>query len=216
MAPNPGRYLLRVMKIDFKFSSTIKGFMADHEAIRLHEIALEASKLGPCLEIGSYCGKSAYFIGTACKQNHGILYSVDHHRGSEEQQPGEQYFDPDLFDPEVNRINTFRPFWQSLEQADLLESVVPIVASSATAGRMWATPLAMLFIDGGHTLEAAMSDYETWSEKIMPGGFLVIHDIFMDPSQGGQAPRQVYQRALESGLYQALEMVGTLGVLRRL
>lgn len=216
MAPSQGRYLLRVMKIDFKFSTTIKGFMADHEAICLHETALEASKLGPCLEIGSYCGKSAYFIGTACKQTDGILYSVDHHRGSEEQQPGEEYFDTDLFDPELNRINTFRHFWKTLEQAELLESVVPIVASSTAAGRMWATQIAMLFIDGGHTLEAAMGDYETWSKHIMPGGFLVIHDIFMDPSQGGQAPRQVYEKALESGLYKAFDLVGTLGVLRRL
>ena len=199
--------------IDFEFSTTIKGFMADNEAIFLNQIAFEASKLGPCLEIGSYCGKSAYFIGTACRQNNGILYSVDHHTGSEEQQPGQEYFDPDLYDPELERINTFRFFWRNLERASLTETVVPIVASSAVAGRMWSTPLAMLFIDGGHTFEAAMSDYEIWSKHIMAGGFLVIHDIFMEPSQGGQAPRQVYEKALESGIYKPLEMMGTLGSL---
>ncbi|MBF0204231.1 MAG: class I SAM-dependent methyltransferase [Desulfamplus sp.] len=204
------------MTIDFQFSITIKGFMADNEAMRLHEIALEASKLGPCLEIGSYCGKSAYFIGTACRKNQSILYSIDHHTGSEEQQPGEEYFDPELYDSEIKRINTFRFFWNTLERAGLLENVVPIVASSAVVGKMWSTPLAMLFIDGGHSFEAAMNDYEIWSKHIITGGFLVIHDIFMDPSKGGQAPRQIYEKALESGLYQPLEITGTLGILCRL
>ncbi|MBF0260100.1 MAG: class I SAM-dependent methyltransferase [Desulfamplus sp.] len=202
--------------IDFEFSRTIKGFMADNEAVRLHKVSLEVSKLGPCLEIGSYCGKSAYFIGTACRQNHSILYSVDHHTGSEEQQPDQEYFDPELYDPELKRINTFKFFQNTLERAGLADSVVPIVASSEVAGRMWATPIAMLFIDGGHSFEAAMNDYATWSKHIMAGGYLVIHDIFMDPSQGGQAPRQVYEHALESGLYEPLDMTETLGVLRKI
>lgn len=202
--------------IDFEFSSTIKGFMADNEAVRLHDVALEASKFGPCVEIGSYCGKSAYFIGTACKANNAILYSVDHHRGSEEQQPGEEYFDPELYDPELKRINTFKFFWNTIDRAGLMESVVPIVAASEVAGRMWSTPIAMLFIDGGHSFEAAMNDYNVWSKHIVKGGFLVIHDIFMDPSKGGQAPRQVYEKAFESGLYEPLEMTGTLGVLCRI
>ncbi len=201
--------------IDFEFSSTIKGFMADSEAIRLYNVALEASKIGPCLEIGSYCGKSAYFIGTACKVNKSILYSIDHHKGSEEQQPGEEYFDPELYDTELKRINTFKFFLNTLERARLMENVVPIIALSEVAGRMWSTPLAMLFIDGGHSFESAMRDYSIWSKHIIRGGFLVIHDIFMDPSQGGQAPRQVYEKAIESGCYKPLEMTGTLGVLCR-
>ncbi|MBF0301668.1 MAG: class I SAM-dependent methyltransferase [Desulfamplus sp.] len=202
--------------IDFALSNTIKGFMADNEAIRLHNVALEASKLGPCVEIGSYCGKSAYFIGTACKQNNSILYSVDHHTGSEEQQPGEEYFDPELYDLELKRINTFRFFWNTLERTGLIENVVPIVASSEVAGKMWSTPVAMLFIDGGHSFAAAMNDYTIWSKHIIKSGFLVIHDIFMDPSKGGQAPRQVYETALESGLYKPLEMTDTLGVLYKI
>lgn len=216
MAQNQGRYLLKAMMIDFEFSRTIKGFMADEEALRLYEVALEASKSGPCLEIGSYCGKSAYFIGTACKKNCSILYSVDHHTGSEEQQIGEEYFDPDLYDPDLKRVDTFKFFRDTIERAELLESVVPIVATSSVAGKMWSTLLTMLFIDGGHSFEAAMSDYEIWSKHIVPGGFLVIHDIFKDPSQGGQAPRQVYEKAIASGLYQTLEMTGTLGVLQRI
>ncbi|MFH1153409.1 MAG: class I SAM-dependent methyltransferase [Pseudomonadota bacterium] len=201
--------------IDMEACLNIKGFMAEHEARRLFGVAREAAGLGPCLEIGSYCGKSAYIIGMACKEKSGVLFSIDHHQGSEEQQPGQEYFDPDLLDEVRGRVDTFPLFRDTLERFDLLDTVVPIVSGSVTAGRLWQTPLAMVFIDGGHTAEAAFNDYETWARHILPRGFLVIHDIFFDPQQGGQAPRQVYEAALGSGHYEPLDMTGTLGVLKR-
>jgi predicted O-methyltransferase YrrM len=204
------------MTIDFAFASTVKGFMPDHEAGRLYELSLSAAENGPILEIGSYCGKTAYFIGTACREKGSVLFSVDHHRGSEEQQPKEEFFDPELLDTKKNRIDTFPFFRQTLESADLEDTVIPVVADSETAGRMWATPLSMVFIDGGHSFEAAMADYETWQRHILKGGLLVIHDIFFDPQEGGQAPRQVYESALASNLYEPFDMTGSLGALRRL
>jgi len=194
----------------------VKGFLPEEEGMRLYELAKEASRLGPCLEIGSYCGKSAVYIGTACKENGSILFSVDHHRGSEEHQPGEAYHDRDLFDQEKGVMDSFKAFRKTIEDADLGDTVVPIVATSALVARCWATPLAMVFIDGGHSLEAAMADYSSWASKVMPGGFLVIHDIFPDPTKGGQAPYTIYKLALASGLYEELPMVSALGVLRRL
>ena len=204
------------MKIDFAFASEIKGFMPDHEAARLYEISLDAAEKGPVLEIGSYCGKSAYLIGTACREKQSVLFSVDHHRGSEEQQPKEEFFDPDLLDTKNNRIDTFPFFRQTLERAGLEDTVIPVVADSKTAGRMWATPLSMVFIDGGHSFEAAFADYRIWQDHIMKGGLLVIHDIFFNPREGGQAPRKIYEAALASNLYEPLDMTGTLGALRRL
>jgi len=203
------------MGIDIEFAATIKGFMADEEAVKLYETALIAAELGPCLEIGSYCGKSAYFLGTACKEREGILFSIDHHRGSEEQQPGEEYFDPDLFDKTLGRINTFNLFQDTLERAGLGDSVVPIVAASSVAGRLWSTPLSLLFIDGGHSFEAASNDFRLWMPHIVKHGFLVIHDIFFDPAEGGQAPRQIYEMALASGKFELISITSTLGVLKR-
>ena len=203
------------MTIDFEILTAIKGFMADDEALRLHDTALEAAGMGPCLEIGSYCGKSAYILGSACRERDGVLFSVDHHRGSEEQQPGEEYFDPDLFDEKAGKIDTFRLFRTTLERTGLENTVVPMVSASRTAGRFWTTPLAMVFIDGGHSFEAAHGDYLTWAPHILPGGFLVIHDIFFNPEEGGQPPRQVYEIALASGDFDALPMTGTLGVLQK-
>nr|WP_299976546.1 class I SAM-dependent methyltransferase [Desulfobacula sp.] len=203
------------MKIDFDVWDNIKGFMDDDEAKRLYSIALKAAVNGPVLEIGSYCGKSAYIIGSACKEKDSILFSIDHHKGSEEQQPGEEYFDPDLFDLKLSRVNTFPFFRETISRTFLENTVVPIVATSTTAGKMWKTPVSMLFIDGGHSFEEAHNDYLTWACHIKTNGFLVIHDIFRDPEKGGQAPCRVYEIALESGRYEALEMTKTLGVLKR-
>lgn len=204
-----------MMTIDFDFWRSIKGFMDEEEAIRLYSLSLQAAETGPVLEIGSYCGKSAYIIGSAAKEKHSILYSVDHHRGSEEQQPGEAYFDPDLFDPKSKTVNTFPFFRKILDQAGLEDTVIPIVAASKAAGKMWQTPLSLVFIDGGHSFEAAYADYLTWACHLRSNGFLVIHDIFFDPEKGGEAPRKVYEAALSSDDYEALEMTNTLGVLKR-
>ena len=203
------------MEVDKKILDEVKGFLDAQEGMSLYELALEASKMGPCLEIGSYCGKSTIYIGLACKKNNGILFSIDHHRGSEEQQPGESYFDPDLFDPETNRIDTFKAFRRTIELAGLEDTVVPIVCRSEVAARLWATPLGLVFIDGGHSYEAAYTDYNAWTGHIVPGGYLLIHDIFKDPEQGGQAPYHVYKLAVASGLFKELPMIDTLGVLKR-
>jgi len=192
-----------------------KGFLDPMEGQRLYDVALKASQRGPCLEIGSYCGKSALYLGSACRQNGQVLFSIDHHRGSEEQQPDEEYFDPDLFDARQGQIDTLPFLRRTLAQADLEDTVVPLVCSSTIAAKSWATPLALVFIDGGHAFETAWQDYTNWAGHILAGGYLLIHDIFKDPSQGGQAPYDVYKRVLATDLFDELAMTGTLGVLCR-
>ena len=204
------------MDIDKDLIVKTKGFLDEEEGRCLYEIALEASQLGPCLEIGSYCGKSALYLAAACRKNNGVLFSIDHHRGSEEQQPGEEYFDPELFDPESGCVDTFKAFRATIESGGLEHTVVPIVSRSEVAARLWATPLSLVFIDGGHSMEAACTDYDVWHVHLRRGGFLLIHDIFTDPSQGGQAPYHIYKLALESGFFEQIKMVKTLGVLKRI
>lgn len=195
---------------------SVKGFMDQEEGNRLYKITLEASKKGPCLEIGSYCGKSAIYLGSACKENGSVLFSMDHHRGSEEQQKGEEYFDPDLYDTILGCVDTFKIFRSTIEKWGLTDTLVPLVCKSEVAARTWATPLSLVFIDGGHSFEAAFNDYNCWSRHIIPGGYLLIHDIFKEPEQGGQAPYHVYQYAVASGLYKPLSMTKSLGVLKKL
>jgi predicted O-methyltransferase YrrM len=203
------------MEIDPKLIDTVKGFLDEEEGRGLYEIALEAGHMGPCLEIGSYCGKSTLYLAAACQKNNAILFSIDHHRGSEEQQPGEAYFDPDLFDPQSGGVDTFKAFRTTIERGGLEATVVPLVSRSEVAARQWATPLSLVFIDGGHSMEAACTDYNAWHPHILTGGFLLIHDIFSNPSQGGQAPYHIYKLAIDSGHFKKVKMVKTLGVLKR-
>ncbi|WP_105104370.1 class I SAM-dependent methyltransferase [Microbulbifer pacificus] len=195
---------------------SVKGFLDPQEGAALHRLAAEASDLGPCLEVGSYCGKSTVYLGSACKLMRNTLFAVDHHRGSEEHQPGEEYHDRDLFDERSQLMDSFRNFRSTMRAADLEEFVVPVVASSAVAARHWNTPLSLVFIDGGHSLQAAMTDYRCWTRHIVPGGYLAIHDIFPDPADGGQAPYEIYKLALASAQFELVEMVKTLGILRRI
>ena len=195
---------------------TVKGFLNSSEGERLYELALAASDLGPCLEVGSYCGKSTVYLGAACRQKNSVLFAVDHHRGSEEHQRGEEYHDTALYDAMREQVDTFRAFRDTLSKADLEQHVVPIVAGSALAARAWTTPLGLVFIDGGHSREAALIDYRSWAPFLRPGGYLAIHDIFPDPADGGQAPYEIYQLALASGLFAQRPQTKTLGVLQRI
>jgi len=204
------------MPLDIDLIRRTKGFLADEEADHLYQAALGAARLGPCLEIGSYCGKSTVCLGTACREAEQVLFAVDHYQGSEEQQPGQEYFDPELFDPVAGRIDTFRFFCNTMVRAGLEHTVVPVACRSDLAARAWATPLALVFIDGGHALETVTADYRAWSPHVMPGGLLVFHDIFPDPSLGGQAPYQVYRQALDSGRFEDHSAVNSLRAIRKL
>lgn len=203
------------MKLPSHFNS-VKGFIDHNEGICLYNYALNSSKKGPILEIGSYCGKSTIYIATAAKKYSGCVYSVDHHTGSEENQVGWEYHDIELFDEETGRINSFPEFMRNLRKANLLDTVVPIVSDSSLVSRYWKIPLSMVFIDGGHTMEAALNDFNNWKDKIIKGGILAIHDVFPNPDDGGRPPYEIYRKALSEKNFKEVEAVKSLRVLEKL
>ena len=190
------------------------GFMPEEEGIALYEAGRRSAARGPLLEIGSYCGKSAIYLGSAAADEGSILYSIDHHRGSEEHQPGEGYHDDRLTDDSGN-VDTLPEFRRTIRDAGLESTVVAIVGKSALVARHWATPLGLVFIDGGHSQEAADGDLDGWSRHVLPGGHLAIHDVFPDPADGGRPPFHIYRRALEGRTFVEEEAVGSLRILRR-
>jgi predicted O-methyltransferase YrrM len=196
------------------------GFMPEAEGLALCETAESYADSGPVLEVGSYCGKSAIYLaaGVRAARSYGIrqqVVTVDHHRGSEEHQPGWEYHDSSLVDPAAGRIDTLPRLRATLAGAGLEDDVVVIVGRSADVARLWRTPLGMLFIDGGHTDIAAQWDYEGWAPWVAIGGALAIHDVFPDPADGGQAPFRIYQRALASGAFTEVRQEGSLRILER-
>jgi predicted O-methyltransferase YrrM len=198
-----------------KVALECKGFLDDDEGMRLYDLGRECAPLGPVIEIGSYCGKSSVYLGSGVREAGGILVCVDHHRGNEEQQPGELYHDADLYDADADRLDSLHTLRKTLREAELEDTVALMVTTSAGAAALFGGEAGMVFIDGGHTHEAANADYEAWSDRVVRGGVLAIHDLFPDPAEGGQAPIEIYRRALSSGTFEELPTTKTLGVLRK-
>jgi MMP 1-O-methyltransferase len=192
-----------------------KGFMPDEEGFALHRAGQQAAAVGPLLEIGSYCGKSAVYLGAAAREGATVLFSVDHHRGSEENQAGWEHHDTEVVDPATGRMDTLPFFRRTIERAGLEDAVVALVGDSPTIAAHWRTPLGLLFIDGGHALDVVLADYEGWSPHVAPSGLLVFHDVFEDPREGGQAPFEVWKRALASGAFTPVSTTGSLRTVRR-
>ena len=191
------------------------GFMPGDEGLALYDAGLDAAAVGPLLEVGTYCGKSAIYLGAAARERGAVLFTVDHHRGSEENQAGWEFHDERLVDPRTGRMDTLPFFRRTMEDAGIEDVVIAVIGSSSTVARSWATPLGLLFIDGGHALDAALADYDGWSPHVAPGGVLVFHDIFEDPAEGGQAPFEVWKHAVASGDFDPVSKTGSLRVLRR-
>ena len=191
------------------------GFMPDEDGMALYQAAVEAAATGPLLEIGSYCGKSAIYLGAAAQKAGTVLFTIDHHRGSEEQQPGWEYHDARLVDPETGLVDTLPWLRRAIASAGLEDVVIAIVGRSEAIAGLWGTPLGLLFLDGSHAEESAQADYAGWAPHVAPEGLLLIHDVFPDPKDGGQAPYHVYQRALRSGAFAEVRAVSSLRVLRR-
>ncbi|HEY1282238.1 MAG TPA: class I SAM-dependent methyltransferase [Acidimicrobiales bacterium] len=195
------------------------GFMPPDEGDALYDAARRAAEAvpgAPFIEVGSYCGRSTVWLGAAARESATVLFAVDHHRGSEENQPGWEWHDAALVDARSGRMDTLPVFRRTIEDAGLEDVVVAVVGPSVLVARYWATPAALVFIDGGHGLEPARSDYEGWARHVAPGGRLAIHDVFPDPADGGRPPyEQIYLPALASGRFEEITVSGSLRVLQR-
>jgi hypothetical protein len=197
-----------------------KGFMPEDEGDALHEAALAAGGAvpgSPWVEVGSYCGRSTIWLGDAARRCGTVVFAVDHHRGSEENQAGWEHHDPDVIDQRVGKMDTLPFFRHAIHDADLEHSVVGVVGRSLLVARHWSTPLGLLFIDGGHGAEPARADFEGWTPHVAIGGTLAIHDVFPDPADGGRPPyEEIYLPALESGRFEPVSATGSLRTLRRI
>jgi predicted O-methyltransferase YrrM len=189
--------------------------MPEVEGMALYEAGLRAGKVGPLLEIGSYCGKSAVYLGASARERNTVLYSVDHHRGSEEHQPGQEFHDPRLLDPDTGAIDTLPHWRRTIAAAGLEDVVIGVVGESAAVARNWGTPLGLLFVDGGHSEEAAQTDLASWASQILPGGLLAIHDVNEEDPAWGKAPAHIFRAALASGEFRELSEERTLRILER-
>ena len=200
----------------FALAEQVRGFMPSDEGHALYDAALHFLGGGVGVEIGTYCGKSTLLLGAAAQQTASVLYTIDHHHGSEEHQPGWEYHDASLVDEVTGLFDTLPTFRRTLDAAGLDDHVVAVVGKSAIAAKAWRSPLQLLFIDGGHSETAATEDFDGWARWVTSGGALVIHDVFPDPKDGGRPPYYIYCRAINSGQFRAVSATGSLRVLERI
>ncbi len=191
------------------------GFMPVDEGTALHEAALRYLGSGVGVEIGTYCGRSTVYLGAAARALGGTLVTIDHHHGSEEHQPGWRYHDPTFVDPHTGLLDTAGRFRHTMADAGLEQHVVAVLGRSAQVASFWRTPLSFVFIDGGHSSQAAQADFAGWAPWVRVGGALIIHDVFPDPADGGRPPYEIYQRALSTGDFRETGVQGSLRVLER-
>ena len=194
----------------------VKGFLSDKEAKKLQELFLNVHHLGAVLEIGTYCGKSTLNFAHVAKKINGLVFTVDHHTGSEEHQLGEEYHDEDLFDERLNKFNTLPEFLKNIRSSNLGQFIIPVINKSSEASETFSELISLLFIDGGHSTKTAFSDYNSWKDKICSGGLLVIHDVFPNPKDGGRPPFEIYSAAQKSKEFEDLGIYETLGVLKKI
>lgn len=196
---------------------TIAGFLAqdEGEALQARSMEAAANAPGPFVEIGSWCGRSTVYLGRAARACERVLFAVDHHRGSEEHQPGEGYHDPEYFDAELGRVDTAPSLRRTLALADLEDHVAAVIGKSAAVGAAMPGPFSFVFIDGGHAMDTALADYRAWAGSVARGGTLAIHDVFPNPEDGGRPPYEIWKLACESGLFEPITRVNTLEFLRR-
>jgi predicted O-methyltransferase YrrM len=199
----------------FTLAEQVRGFMPAHEGRALYDAAVRYLNGGVGVEIGTYCGKSTLLLGAAAQQTSSVLFTIDHHHGSEEHQSGWEFHDTSLVDEVTGLFDTLPTFRHTLDAAGLDDHVVAVVGKSPVVAHGWQAPLQFLFIDGGHTEEAARRDFDGWAKWVNLGGGLVIHDVFPDPNDGGQAPYHIYCRATDSGQFREVSVTGSLRVLER-
>ena len=204
-----------MMRTDLERAArSARGFMPHDEGLCLYQTVLEITVQGPIVEVGSYCGKSAIYMGAAAAETGSVVFTIDHHRGSEEMQEGWEHHDGEVVNRDTGRIDSLPALRRNLEETGLEGSVVPIVGDSRLVASHWETPVSMVFIDGGHGPIPAHADYDDWASKIAPGGFLAIHDVFPDPADGGRPPYEIFLRAVHAGDFEEHAAVGSLRVLR--
>ena len=199
----------------FALAESVIGFMPADEGRALFDAATRFLSGGVAVEIGTYCGRSTVLLGAAAARIGSVLYTVDHHHGSEEHQPGWEFHDTTMVDPVSGRFDTLPTFRRTLDAAGLDDTIVAVVGKSTVVARGWRTPLELLFVDGGHSEAVAQADFDGWAPRVAVGGALIIHDVFPDPRDGGRPPYHIYRRALDSGEFTEVSATGSLRVLER-
>jgi MMP 1-O-methyltransferase len=177
-----------------KITAGIEGWQAEGEAELLYRTAKAARVDGVILEIGSYKGKSTVCLASGSFEGaRKPVFAVDPHLTDYEQKNHNQ------------GRSSFEDFKANIERAGVAHMITPIVKRSEEAVKEWDRPIAVLWIDGDHSYEAATRDFKDWSPFVTPGGTVLFHD-----STYPAVDRVVRECLLASGRFRRTGITGTI------
>lgn len=186
----------------------IEGWLLLQEAAELFLLASNISSPRPVIcEIGVWKGKSSYILATAIKNREGILYSIDPFDGDGDSASRDSY----QKEMEAMPISLLENFQETLKRYDLSETVRILSYPSSEARKKFdETAIDMLFIDGNHDYASVLEDYTLWSDKLVSGGTLVLHDVGAKHVDG---PKRVMEECISVNTkWRNVRMVGEMGV----
>ena len=143
-----------------EYAFRIRTRLTDAEKVLLFKTACRLPIRCVGLEVGSYVGASACFIGSAIKRRRGKLHCVDTWTNTAMDE-GER--------------DTWAEFVENT--ARLRNVIIPHRGLSLEVAEDLSVVLDFLFIDADHSDEAVDADARAWLPKVRPGGIVAVHDI---------------------------------------
>lgn len=155
---------LAPLEID-ELLKNVDGWLGRAEGRLLYRLAGEADPAGTIVEIGSWHGRSTIWLAAGAVTGRGApVVAVDPHTGTHLRSDG---------------ASTEPVLRENLARAGLANQVEIVVATSEVAAADWSRPISLLWIDGDHSYESALRDFQLWEPHLLPDAVVALHDTFV-------------------------------------
>ena len=149
----------------------IRGMTQKYAGELLFNLAYMQDLKGDVIEIGSYLGKSAFFLGNAVKlSGNGKLFAIDHFKGNKNKEHIYKINNEDLSDLKgifLEHINKFE-----------LEGYVNLIdkPSHEASKEIKDNSVRLIFIDGDHSGEGVLNDIVSYKKKLKKNSIIIFDD----------------------------------------
>lgn len=152
-------------------SNNIRGMISHRAGEELFSLVYMQNLTGNVVEIGSFQGKSTFFLGSAVKLScNGKLFAIDHFKGNLGKEKFYKVGKSDLSDLEQG-------FKYNIARSFLNDTVTLYNEPTETAIKyIEDASVRFLFIDGDHTAKGVSNDLQLFRIKLKPGAIIAFDD----------------------------------------
>ena len=175
----------------------VEGQIAEEEQTLLYRYAKKTTTDTSIVEIGSYRGKSTICLGLGSRAgNQNTVYAIDPHELFTGVNGGE-------FGPK-----DLAAFYSNIIRFGLGNLIRQISLSSFEVGKIWNEKIGLLWLDGDHSYEGVKRDVDQFAKHVVPGGFILFHDSYLESVQ------KVINEMIEKKRFLLLEKIVSTTVLK--